>query len=138
MMYTSDDRWFFTADRSRVVREGDPAAAFLYAAVGQRVPMEDAERYGIVERIVDAVADAVTETITETVVGAIEDAVEWIGDQIIDALDGDDDATDPAAPTETTQGEPEADVPSIDAPVIETPSQPVIETKPITRKRNRR
>lgn len=49
MLHTSTDRWYFTADRSRVVRESDPAAAFLLVAVGGQIPMADAIRYGIVD-----------------------------------------------------------------------------------------
>lgn len=40
-------RLWLTADRERVVEEGDPSAAFLLAAEGDEVSDEDAERYGV-------------------------------------------------------------------------------------------
>lgn len=43
---TVDRRLYLTADRERVVEEGDPDAAFLYAAAGRRVPREEFERLG--------------------------------------------------------------------------------------------
>lgn len=56
VLLESNERWvearerlWLTADRSRVVADGDPEAAFLLAAPGQRIPIEDAERYGLVK-----------------------------------------------------------------------------------------
>lgn len=43
-----DRKLWLTAGRDRVVEDGDPAAAFLYATPGQRVPREEAERLGAV------------------------------------------------------------------------------------------
>lgn len=40
-------RLYWTQDKSRVVEEGDPEAAYLYAAAGTEVPEADAERYGL-------------------------------------------------------------------------------------------
>lgn len=42
-------RLWLTADRNRVVKEGDREAAFLLAAVGQEIPRAEAERLGLVE-----------------------------------------------------------------------------------------
>lgn len=39
------ERLYFTADKSRLVREGDRAAAFLYAAEGDEIPESAAERF---------------------------------------------------------------------------------------------
>lgn len=41
------ERLYLTADKERVVKEGDPAAAFLYATPGKEITAEDAKRYGI-------------------------------------------------------------------------------------------
>lgn len=43
----ADRRLWLTADRERVVEEGDPEAAFLFATPGKEVSDEDAERYGL-------------------------------------------------------------------------------------------
>jgi len=43
------ERLYMTRERDRVVRQGDPAAASLYAAVGDEIPASAAERFGIVE-----------------------------------------------------------------------------------------
>lgn len=45
--YTGDKRLFLTEDRSKVVNEGDPSAAFLLVAPGGEISAEDAERYGV-------------------------------------------------------------------------------------------
>lgn len=47
MPFKSDKRLYQTADRSRLVEESDPDAAFLFVAEGQTVSDEDAERYGL-------------------------------------------------------------------------------------------
>jgi enoyl-CoA hydratase/carnithine racemase len=41
------ERLYLTADRDRIVREGDPKAAFLYAALGDEIPASAAERFGL-------------------------------------------------------------------------------------------
>lgn len=46
-MYVATERLYLTADRDRVVREGDPEAAFLLAGVGGELSAETAERYGL-------------------------------------------------------------------------------------------
>lgn len=40
-------RLYLTRDHSRVVPEGDPAAAFLFCGTGCQVPAAEAERYGL-------------------------------------------------------------------------------------------
>lgn len=47
---TVDRRLWLTADRERVVEDGDPEAAFLLAAPGQTVSETQAERYGLVPK----------------------------------------------------------------------------------------
>lgn len=41
----ADKRYYLNADRSRVVEEGDPEAAYLLAHEGGDIPTEDAKRY---------------------------------------------------------------------------------------------
>lgn len=48
-MYTSKGRYYLTADRSKVVPEGDPAAAFLYATAGREVDADEAKALGLLE-----------------------------------------------------------------------------------------
>jgi enoyl-CoA hydratase/carnithine racemase len=48
MPYRADRRLYHTADKSRVVEEGDPEAAFLYLAEGQSAPLAEAREYGLV------------------------------------------------------------------------------------------
>lgn len=38
---------WLTADKSLIVPEGDPRAAFLLVAAGGQIPIEEAERYGL-------------------------------------------------------------------------------------------
>ena len=45
----ADRRLYLDATRSRVVEEGDPAAAILYAAVGDEIDAAEAKRYGLKE-----------------------------------------------------------------------------------------
>ena len=47
-MQTAQERLYLTADRNRVVREGDKAAAFLYAAPGDEIPDSAVQRFGLV------------------------------------------------------------------------------------------
>ena len=49
LFYESDRRLYLTADRDRVVGEGDPDARFLFAVPGSRIRAEDAERYELVK-----------------------------------------------------------------------------------------
>ena len=47
--FIADQRYYLTADRERVVTHGDPAAAFLYANTGARIPIEFARKHGLVK-----------------------------------------------------------------------------------------
>jgi predicted flap endonuclease-1-like 5' DNA nuclease len=42
------ERLYFTSSREALVREGNPKAAFLYAAPGDEIPESAAERFGLV------------------------------------------------------------------------------------------
>ncbi|MFZ5747895.1 MAG: hypothetical protein ACOY45_09605 [Pseudomonadota bacterium] len=42
------ERLYLTADRRALVRQGDPAAATLYAIPGDTIPESTAERFGLV------------------------------------------------------------------------------------------
>lgn len=48
-MQTARERLYLTADRANLVREGDPKAAFLYAAKGDEIPASAADRFGLVD-----------------------------------------------------------------------------------------
>lgn len=43
------ERLYLSADHKRLVPEGDPAAAYLYAAPGQPIDDAEAKRYGLVD-----------------------------------------------------------------------------------------
>lgn len=43
----ADRRLWLTADRARVVEEGDPEAAFLFVTPGKEISDSDAEKYGL-------------------------------------------------------------------------------------------
>lgn len=45
----ADRHLYLTADRTRVVEEGDPDSHTLWVSPGYSVPVEDAERLGAVE-----------------------------------------------------------------------------------------
>jgi hypothetical protein len=45
--YIAQERLYLTADRLRIVTEGDPEAASLLAAKGRRVDPDDVDRYGL-------------------------------------------------------------------------------------------
>lgn len=47
---TITERLYLTADKERVVKEGDPGAAFLFATPGKEISAEDAKRYGIASK----------------------------------------------------------------------------------------
>lgn len=47
MAYVSKERLFLNADKSKVVKEGDPDAAFLLVGEGGTVDKETAEEYGL-------------------------------------------------------------------------------------------
>ncbi len=44
---------FLVADKSELVAEGDPRAAFLYATPGDEIPAEAAEMFGLVDGDID-------------------------------------------------------------------------------------
>ena len=46
-MFIADRRLWQTADRSRLVEDGDPEAAFLFCTPGDEVAEEEAKRYGL-------------------------------------------------------------------------------------------
>ncbi len=48
MAYVLTERLWYTADKSRVVKDGDVAAAFLLGGPGQVIDMAEAERLGLV------------------------------------------------------------------------------------------
>lgn len=45
--WRSDGRYYLNADRSRIVEESDPDAAYLYTTPGRLVPLDEAIRYGL-------------------------------------------------------------------------------------------
>jgi enoyl-CoA hydratase/carnithine racemase len=53
----AETRYYLTADRSRLVAEGDPDADTLYAAEGATISAADAKKYGLVQE--EAPAEAV-------------------------------------------------------------------------------
>lgn len=58
-MHEVKERLYYTRDKSRVVPEGDPEAAFLFATPGVAVPMEEAERVGLTGKAPQAAAPQV-------------------------------------------------------------------------------
>lgn len=62
-MYDVTKRLYYTRDRRRVVEEGDPAAAFLFATPGTSVPLEEAERVGLTGKKVAAPAPVVVPSV---------------------------------------------------------------------------
>lgn len=45
--YITKERLWLNRDKSAVVKDGDPDAAFLLASPGKEVPAADVERYGL-------------------------------------------------------------------------------------------
>jgi hypothetical protein len=45
--YVVRGRWYWTADKSRLVGEGDPEAAFLAYPAGTEIPDGEAKRVGL-------------------------------------------------------------------------------------------
>lgn len=45
----AQQRLYLTADKDRLVRQDDPAAAFLYCTPGDEIPESAAERFGLVD-----------------------------------------------------------------------------------------
>lgn len=58
--FVSDVDLYWTADKSRVVKDGDPAAAFLLVNAGRELPYGEAVRYGLIKDA-DAKAEAPAE-----------------------------------------------------------------------------
>lgn len=48
--YTTDRRWYLTADQSEAVEEGDERAATLLAGAGTELPAEVAEQYDLAKK----------------------------------------------------------------------------------------
>lgn len=46
-MFTLDRRLWLTADKSQVVEDGDPTAAFLLGGVGHQISDDEATRLGL-------------------------------------------------------------------------------------------
>jgi hypothetical protein len=61
MAYVTDRRLWLTADRERVVEDGDPAAASLLASKGKALPDEVARRYGLTGEPARPAADEAAE-----------------------------------------------------------------------------
>ncbi len=58
MPYThKGDRLWLNADKTKVVKDGDPDAAFLFVVEGDTVSDEDAERYGLNKKSARAESD---------------------------------------------------------------------------------
>lgn len=49
-MFESDRNLYLNADKTKVVEEGDPEAAYVLVAAGGRIHLEDAEKFGLVVR----------------------------------------------------------------------------------------
>lgn len=45
----AQERLYLNRDQTRVVKDGDKEAAFLFAAAGQPIPLALARKYGLVE-----------------------------------------------------------------------------------------
>lgn len=57
----ADRRLFLTADKTRVVEEGDAEAAYLFATPGSPIALEDATRYGLLAPVVEEAEPATAE-----------------------------------------------------------------------------
>lgn len=55
------ERLYLTADRSKVVPQGHKEAKTLYASVGDQIPEEAAERFGLSEGVISADAQKALE-----------------------------------------------------------------------------
>lgn len=47
MATIADRKLWLTADKERVVEDGDPSSAFLFASPGDEISDADAKRYGV-------------------------------------------------------------------------------------------
>lgn len=67
MLQTAQERLYLTADRKRLVGEGNPKAAFLYASPGDEIPESAAKRFGIVDgKLKKSAVKKVAEKVTKT------------------------------------------------------------------------
>lgn len=57
-LFTVTERLCKTEDGERIVPENHPEARWLYAIPGQQVPMDEAERFGLVDADAPVVPDA--------------------------------------------------------------------------------
>lgn len=78
---------WYTVDRSEVVPDGDPRAAFLLGTAGKRVPLEEAERLGLVKKGAKA-KEAVPEETKEAAPEETKDDVEGMKVAELDAAYG--------------------------------------------------
>ncbi len=69
-MQHARERLYFTADRSRLVRAGDPKAAFLYAALGDEIPDSAAQKFGLVNGRLKAAPKGKADDNAETLLGS--------------------------------------------------------------------
>lgn len=69
-MYTLDRKMWLTADKSEVVEDGDPRAAFLLGGAGTDVPDSEAERLGLTAAAKSAPAAAAESEPAEELVKA--------------------------------------------------------------------
>ena len=56
--FTLPRRLYLTADKERVVEAGDRDAAFLLGPAGREIPMEEAEKYGLLDLATDEAQEA--------------------------------------------------------------------------------
>lgn len=69
-MQHARERLYFTADRIRLVRDGDPKAAFLYAALGDEIPDSAATKFGLVNGRLKMPAKGKRDDNAETLLGS--------------------------------------------------------------------
>lgn len=115
----AEERLWLTADRERIVAEGDPEAAFLYASPGKRIDRLEAVRYGLVKRTKDdeaALADQAAGASDEATGGddgpdATESAVAFAAEHGVDLTE----VTGSGKGGRVTQGDVQAFVKARDA-----------------------
>lgn len=57
-MFKVTERLYFTEGRDRIVRHGDPAAAYLAFPIGEELSDEEATRHGVTQFYTDQAAKA--------------------------------------------------------------------------------
>lgn len=65
----AQERLYLNRDKTRVVGEGDKEAAFLFAAVGQPITLDDARRFKLIEEEVKGVEPETRSTRPARVMG---------------------------------------------------------------------